>query len=232
VDYILCNHEAIQELLEKQPIFRKGKAITIHKGHDLSWYKDVLPIDLRELGIPEDAFVCTCVANARRMKGIKYLVEAMKYLPDDLPIHLILAGRGLASKDIMKIVISLPNRDHIHFPGFRKDGLEIVKASDIFVLASIKGESITKAVIEAMCLGKTPVITRIPGNRDLIIHKESGLMVPPKDPKAIAEAILTLYQDRSLCQQLGQNARHRIDTLLNARRTADEYYKFLCRISE
>lgn len=103
VDKIICNAKAIQELLEKQLFFPKGKAVTINKGHDLSWYEGVETMDIhKEFDIPKDAFVITCVANARRMKGMKYLTKAMDYIPIDKPIHLLLVGSGLDSPDIMK----------------------------------------------------------------------------------------------------------------------------------
>lgn len=232
VDYVICNHAAIQELLEGLLFFRKGKAITINKGHDLQWYDGIETMDLKNLGVPEGAFVCTCVANARRMKGIEYLVKAMDHLPVNLPIHLVMVGNELASRTVLKMVQDCPNKHKIHFTGFREDGLNIVKSSQVFVLASIKGESITKAVIEAMSLGIAPIITQIPGNRDLIVQKNSGLTVPPKDPKAIAEAILHMYHHPDLCKEYGKNARQRIDTQFNHKRTIREYKDFLERITQ
>ncbi len=127
----------------------------------------------------------------------------------------------------MKIVNNSPNKDKIHFAGFRKDGLSIVKSSNVFVLASIKGESITKSVIEAMALGIAPLITLIPGNRELIIDGESGLVVPMKNPQSLAEGMMKLYNNPELCKEYGQHAKERIDTVFNTQRTVEKYLSLL-----
>ncbi|MEX0813395.1 MAG: glycosyltransferase family 4 protein [Chitinophagales bacterium] len=225
VDKIICNAKAIQELFEKQLFFKKGKAVTINKGHDLNWYRAIEKTDLSEFGIPENAFVVSCVANARRMKGIKYLVKAMDYIPQAMPLHLLLVGKGLDSPDILKIVNKSPNKDKIHFAGYRKDGLNIVKASNVFALASITGESITKAVIEAMSIGIAPLITDIAGNRELVVNGESGIVVPSKNPEALAKGMIRLYENPELCEKYGQNAQERIDQVFNTKRTVEEYLK-------
>jgi len=227
VNKIICNANAIQELFERQLFFKKGKAVTINKGHDLSWYEGIEKTDLTVFGIPDDAFVITCVANARRMKGMKYLVKAMDFIPTNLPIHLLLVGTGLDSVEIMNIVSKSPNKDKIHFTGFRKDGLNIVKSSNAFVLASIKGESITKAVIEAMSLGIAPLITLIPGNRELVVNGESGLVVLMKNPKALAEGMVTLYNNPELCNKYGIQAKERIKTVFNTQQTVEGYFSLL-----
>ncbi|MBL4715640.1 MAG: glycosyl transferase family 1 [Bacteroidetes bacterium] len=220
VDKIVCNSKGVEELIQSQLFFDKRKTITINKGHLLEWYKDIIPIELSELGVPKGAFVVTCVANARSMKGISYLLKAMNDIPQDIPIHLMLVGRGMTTKQNISIVKNSTNKDKIHLIGFRNDSLRIVAASSCFVMVSIKGESITKAVMEAMALGIAPIITDIPGNRELVIDNESGLVVPSRNSKEITEAILKLYNDRELCNKLGESARNRIDTRFNNNYTA------------
>lgn len=227
VDKIVCNSKAIEELLHRQWFFKKEKAITINKGHSLQWYEKVEPLNLSEFGIPKNAFVAVCVANARTMKGIKYLLQATHYVPDDLPIYWLLVGRGLDDAQAKKIQANSPNKNKIIFTGFRPDGLSIVKASSTFVLASIKGESITKSVMEAMSLGIAPIITNIPGNRELVIHEESGLVVPSKNPKAIADAVIKLYQNPEMRNAYAENARKRINLHFNTGKTVSEYYNML-----
>ena len=220
VDKIVCNSKGVEEHIQSQLFFDKRKTITINKGHLLEWYKDITPLDLSELGVPKGAFVVTCVANARPVKGISYLLKAFHDIPTDHPIHLVLVGRRIDTKKNLDIINNSPNKDKIHLIGFRNDSLRVVAASYCFVMASIHGESITKAVMEAMALGIAPIITDIPGNRELVINNESGLVVPSRKPKEIAQAILELYNDRELCNKLGENARNRIDTRFNNNYTA------------
>ena len=220
VDKITCIAKAIEELLHRQLFFKKSKAITIHKGHSPDWYAGIQPNERKTLGgIPPDAFWVICVANNRRMKGIPYLLQSTCHLPPELPIHFLLVGKNFDAGGNLSLIEGSPNRDKIHLLGYRTDVLNIVAASDIFLLTSLFGEATTKAVIEAMSLGVAPVITDIPGNRGLVIHEKCGLVVPPKNPKAIAEAILKLYHDRTLCQAFGRKAREHIATDFNIRDT-------------
>jgi L-malate glycosyltransferase len=104
--------------------------------------------------------------------------------------------------------------------------LNIVAASDVFASASIKGESITKSIIEAMSLEVTPIITDIPGNVELCDHEDSGLVVKMKNPKELSDAILRLYNDRALCEKLAKNAKARIGSFLNTDRSIKEMKEF------
>lgn len=223
VDAVVCLVEAIRLLIRKNLFFNKDKAITINKGHDVTWYDPVNPVELKSLSIPEDAFVFVCVANVRTMKGMKYLLKATHYLPSESHAYLLLLGNGMDKFRFKKIIDTSPMRDRIINLGFRKDALSVVKSCNVFVLASIYGEAITKSVIEAMCLSVAPVITDIPGNVGLVINNESGLVVPPRDPKALADAMLKLSQDKELTKRLGQKAREHIDKNLNTKDTVKAF---------
>jgi glycosyltransferase involved in cell wall biosynthesis len=220
VDKIFCNSKGVEQVLQRQLFFDKSKAITINKGHDIEWYKEYHPVDIRkELGLPSNTFLLISVGNNRKMKGIPYMLQAFNQLPDDLPIHLLLVGHNMDTKENLKLINACGHNEKVHLLGFRKDVLNIVSACDVFVLASIYGESITKSVIEAMALGVAPIITDIPGNTELVINNESGLIARAKNSKDLSEAILTLFNDQPFCKQLGKNAKLRIANQLNAGQT-------------
>jgi len=222
VDKIICNSIGLEQYFRQQPFLDKSKLVTINKGHDLEWYRDVVPVDLRTLDIPDDAFVVSCMANVRPMKGIPYLLQAMNFIPPDLPIHLVLGGNSTDTSAFRRIAAASPNADKIHLLGYREDALGIVAASDVFVLASIKGESITRAVQEAMALGIAPVITDIPGNTELVNDGANGLVVPRKNAKALADAILRIYHDPELKRKFSEGARHHMATVLSHKNTVDQ----------
>lgn len=224
VDKIICIAEATRDLIRSQRLFGKSKAVHIKKGHDLSWYADVDPMDLSTFGISKEDFVVVCSANARKMKGIPYLIRTMGYV-SDFPIKLILLGNGMDRPEINKEIKKLPNKQNIIRPGFRDDVLSITKSCDIFALSSLFGEATTKAAIEAMSLGVTPVITDIPGNRGLVVDKECGLVVQIKRPKEMADAFLYLYKNRDECKKMGENAKLQIKTNFNIEDTVEAYIK-------
>jgi glycosyltransferase involved in cell wall biosynthesis len=227
VDYIVCNTSATEEVFHKQLFFDKSKTVVIEKGHDPAWYNQKPPYNMRqELGLSEDAFLLINAANNRDMKGIPDLLEAMAQLPLEADIHLLLVGRDMETAENRKIVEGTAAEQKVHFLGFREDVVQIVGGCNVFTLSSKYGEALTKAVIEAMAQKVTPVITDIPGNKELVVDGESGLVVPAQNPKAMVEAILKLYNDADLCNKLADQAYLRIQTRLSASETVNNYDKF------
>lgn len=226
VDKIWCIAESIEKCIKRQLFFDKNRAVTIHKGHDLNWYKNIEAIDRQALKeIPTDAFWVVNVANNRPIKGIDYFLQIMEFIPSELPIHLLLVGKNMDNKRNLTLIKNYPNKKNIHFLGFRTDVLNIVKASNVLVLSSIKGEGKTKAVIEAMSLGVTPVITKTSGNRGLVVDKKCGLVVPPRNPEEMAGAILKLYRNENLCKEYGKKAQLHIAEHFNIKTTVLEIKK-------
>ena len=223
VDKIFCNSKAVQDQINKQLLFNNSRTITINKGHSLEWYKDITPLKLEE--IPENSFTLCCTANDRPMKGITYLIEAINLIPKEIPIHLLIAGGSKEHFENLDIIKNAKKRDKIHVLGFRDDSLRIVKACDVFVSSSIKGESITKSVIEAMCLGTTPLITDIAGNKELHIKGADKLVVPAKNAKALADGMMFLYNNREQCKKWGKDAQKHIDQNVNHMDTVEKTYK-------
>lgn len=231
VDAIMCNSIGVEELFKRQLFFKKQKAVTINKGHDLTWYSAVEPFDIRrELSIPAETLLLVNVANNRRMKGIPYLLKAMVKLPKDVSIHLLLIGRDMDTKQNLEIIRKGNVETKVHFLGFRPNVLPIVAACDVFVLPSITGESITKSVIEAMSLAVTPVISDIRGNVELVEHGKSGLVFASKNVEAIAHCLLTLNNDREACKNMGYQAQVRIKNELNSKNAIAEVKRLYERI--
>ena len=225
IDVITCLADSVRDHLRRQ-LWRPEKAITVNKGHDLSWYASIEPLDLaNEFRLPPDAFTFVCVANARKMKGVRYLIAATHYLPPGLNIRVLLIGRDMDSPRIMRMVQRSPYRAHFVFPGYRNDALNIVAAANAFVLPSIKGEATPKAGLEAMSLGIAPILTAIPGNKGMIEDGIRGWIVPPKAPPAIAKAMQHLYEHPEQAQQMGAQARQRIATIFSTQRTVQEMRK-------
>ncbi|MBC2714640.1 MAG: glycosyltransferase family 4 protein [Desulfobacteraceae bacterium] len=194
------------------------RVVTIYKGHELSWYQSK-PADLSEFNIPPDAFVIGFAGRNRPRKGIDFLINAANWLPKGLPIHFILMGKLTDDKKLRRIIDQNPYRDNIHLPGFRSDVPAIASACDTFVQPSIDREGFARAVIESMVYATPPIVTDAGGLKELVVHDKSGIIVPQKDDKAIAEAILELYYNPDKKKTLGQNARQRIQNHFNSRTT-------------
>ncbi len=219
VDKVVCLADSIKDLLHQQKFFNQDKAITINKGHDPDWYKNITPFDLGEFNIPPNSFVVACMANARRFKGIKYLLEATHIAKEMPDLHLLLIGRDMTRGSLQQQITNSPMAERIHATGWRKDVLNILSSCHVFVLPSIGGEATTKSVIEAMSMGVAPIITDIYGNKGLVVHQECGLVVPPRDPGAIADAIYFYYTHPVLSQDHGQKAKIHIAKNFHIERT-------------
>ncbi len=214
IDRIICVAEAIRAyFLNMRPKFLRmppERPVTIYKGHSLEWYT-AQPADLRQFGVPDDAFRIACVANYRPRKGIEVLVEALGELPPDCNAHLLLVGQ-MDSPQLDKAIRRAGVAERVHRLGFRRDAPSITAACDVFVLPSIKREGLARSLIEAMAYGVAPIVTDCGGSPELVRHEQCGLVVPVGNASAIAAALLRLHSDPALRRRFGAAARDRIAT--------------------
>lgn len=224
VDKIICVADAIRRYLVNMKFlwwrFPADKAVTIYKGHELSWYQ-APAVPRGELGIPQDAFVVGCTANERPRKGLPYLIEAAALLPPDAGIHFLLIGNITGEKTLQAIERS-PAKERIHLAGYRRDAPQILASCDACILPAVKREGLPKAIIEGMVHSVTPIVTNSGGSPELIEHGKSGLIIVPRSSQAIADAILQLYEDRSACRQMGGEARLRIQRDFHISKTIEQ----------
>jgi glycosyltransferase involved in cell wall biosynthesis len=209
VSRIVCVAEAVRESLLKV-VYNPEKLTTIYKGHDLRWYDATERADLTALGVPSGEFTVCCVANNRPRKGADVLVRAAGLIPPGTPIHFLLIGRDMDQEPVRSLVAASPLREQIHLLGFRENVLGIVAACQASVLPATKREGLPKTVIESMVHGVTPIVTTTGGSAELVEDGVSGLVVPPGDPQALANAVLRLYSDPDANRRMGSRARQRI----------------------
>ena len=218
LDMILCVSKAVENYMLSLKIPQK-KLLTIYKGHNVEWYSKQ-KADKSILGIEKDEFVVSCVANMRPVKGVDILIESIKYIPKELKIKFVLVGEV---KGIDPDKLDSDTKNKIIFTGYRKDAIAIIGLSNTFVMPSRGREGLPKAVIEAMSQSVTPIVTNVGGMPELVIHEESGLVVPPESPEDLAKAIQRLYFDRELNTKLGANAKERVRRSFNVEHTVDRY---------
>lgn len=120
--------------------------------------------------------------------------------------RLVLVGSGPAQASLQAHARELGLGSQVQFPGTRSDPEVVLRASQVFLLPS-RSEGMSNALLEAMATGLACVATRIGGNSDLLEHEETGLLVPPGDVAALADALLALLEDPGLRDGLGTAAR-------------------------
>lgn len=232
IDRIICVAEGVRRYLLEDVRWMglklaPGKVVTIHKGHRLEWYQQQ-PLDLGEFGIPAGAMVVAVASRLRPRKGLPELVRALGLTDPTRDIHLLFIGHE-GNEAIRKVMAGLPHPERVHFTGFRSDAPAIMAASDVCCLPVLRGEGLSRAVIEGMAYGVTPLVTDVGGNAELVVDGESGLVVAPGDEAALAQAMEYLYDHPELRQAMGYAARQRIERHF---RSADTVEKTLALYRE
>ncbi len=166
----------------------------------------------RTLGLEREGALVACTCRASVEKGVDHLLRAFDRLGPGSgggwgPPLLGYAGDGPAFRDLQALRDSLPSRDRIHLLGYRPDRGVLLDAADVCVVPSVWQEGFGLAVVEAMARGKPVVATRVGGIPEIIRDGVTGLLVPPGDESALANAIGSLLENRETAAEMGRNAR-------------------------
>ena len=145
-----------------------------------------------------------CIARLSEQKGLTYLIEAMSLLTAK-NIRLFIVGDGELRNELENKVEELNLQDSVIFLGYRKDIVECINSFDFCVLPSVF-EGFGLVAIEAFMNSKTLIATDIPGLNEVVTNK-NGILVPAKDPTALASAIDKLAMDATLRQELASQAK-------------------------
>lgn len=230
IDALICVCNSVEENVKKNLKFWKTPTARIYKGHNLSWYQDVPNFNFQEFDLPQNAFVVTLASSVRKVKGVEYFLKAANYLPQNLPIYLLLAGDRTDNEAMQKLRAQTQNKENVLLLGYRPDILSIVKSSDVFVLPTIGVEGLSRSVIEAMSL-KTPVIsTKCGGPEEIIKQNETGFLIDKKQPKAIADAILHLYKHPELRKEFAEKGQKRIEQNFHVNQTIQDTFALYKKI--
>lgn len=161
------------------------------------------------LGIPRDAVVAITVANYRKEKDYPNLLNAVRLaVRESSRLHVLVVGQGPLEDEVRRLHGELQLDGRVHLLGFRADVPALLAAADIFVLGSVN-EGLPVAIMEAMAAGLPIAATDVGGVSESVQPDVCGLIVPPKSPEALAEALLRLVRDAELRSRLGRQARDR-----------------------
>ena len=164
----------------------------------------------RQLEIPADALVVGTVAGFLGKKGYRYFVEtAAEVVKTNSGIHFVAFGDGWLKPRMEEMVERLGLQSHVAFPGWASDPRAKMPMFDIYICASTI-EGMSNALLEAMAESRPVVATDVGGNSENVLDGVSGFLVPPADPAAMAAKILTLADDPSLRDHMGEAGRKRV----------------------
>ena len=199
-------------LVEKLGISSE-KIRTIYNGIDLA--KFLLPNRnghyKEEWKLPKDAKVVAMVARMSRQKDYATFLEAAKKVTKQFPnTYFVLVGDGPLRPQIERKIQELNLGVQTRVLGACKDAWEIIQHVDVCALAT-HYEGCSNIIMEAMAASRPIVATDVGGNRELIVHGQTGLLVPPKDSNALASAIQEFLRDAQKAKIMGEAARNRTE---------------------
>jgi L-malate glycosyltransferase len=216
VDRFIAISEAIRRVLVAGGV-EPSRVAMVHSGVDLARFEAVPPNRFREeLGFPPDAPVIGNVAHMADHKDLRTLLAAMpSVLAAEPRARLVLVGDGELRGALEAQATELDLRHAVVFTGFRTDVPQWLDFFDIFVMSSHL-EGLCTSVLDALAMRKPVVVTTAGGLPEIVRHEEHGLLVPPKDPEALAAAILRLLRDRELGRRLAEAGRRRVEAEFSA----------------
>jgi glycosyltransferase involved in cell wall biosynthesis len=175
-----------------------------------------------DLGWPPDRPVVGTVARLHRQKGVVNLLRAAPEILSAFPeVKIAVVGDGPQSGSLRREAQRLGLEGRLLFLGERKDAASVMALFDIFVLPSL-WEGLPFVLVEAAALGKPIIATAVDGVPEILEDGKTGLLVPPKDPSALAEAVIRLLRDNEGARRLGERARALVPPRFPLRRMIDQ----------
>jgi glycosyltransferase involved in cell wall biosynthesis len=186
----------------------------------------------RELGLGMGTPLVTQI-GVREPKGNDDLLAAFSRIRAARPdARLLLVGARPEKRAALEALVRAGGlRDAVIIWGYRDDVPDILAASDVSVDASHEGLGITGALRESLAMERPVVATRAMGNPELVGHEEHGLLVPPRDPEALARAILRLLADPAWAKSLGRAGRQRVVAGFSTRAKVDRLENLYARVA-
>ena len=224
-DRISAVSGSVARVMTEEQGIAANKVRVVHNGIEASLYGGAADGAALKaaLGIPRSAPVVGNVARLFPNKDHGTLLRAFKRVVERVSsATLLIAGEGPLRGEVEAEVRRLQLSGTVHLLGNRRDIPALLRVFDLFVLSSVK-EGLPMALLEAMAAGKPVVATEVDGNPELVVHEGTGLLVPPGNPDALAEAICRLLQDQGAAQRMGRQGRERVRRLFTFERMADAY---------
>jgi glycosyltransferase involved in cell wall biosynthesis len=221
LDKFTDHYVAVSEALKKEGIQNRiltsNKITVIHNGIELRNFNKNFNViqKKKELGIEMSRTIIGTVTRFEPQKAIHDFLVAVSYVKKTYPdIKVVIAGDGPLRREIEKLINDLKLNDNITLLGWRNDVPEILAVLDIFCQSSL-WEGCPMVLLEAMAVGKPIIATNVGGVKEIVEDDNTGILVPPADPKAMGDAIVKLMNNKEKTMKMGMNGRRRAESFFN-----------------
>ncbi|MFC1658433.1 glycosyltransferase family 4 protein, partial [Candidatus Omnitrophota bacterium] len=215
-DTVITVSEGVKQSIKTAKI-EESKVKVIYNGIDQNEYKisvEQTASIKREFNLDNNCKIVGQVGQIIKRKGIMYFIKMAELVMKEMQnVKFLLVGDDKNEPGYMRemqgLVDNLKLSKHIIFTGFRKDIPQLISLMDIAVLSSL-AEGLGMVLIEAMFLNKPVIATDIPGVNEVIENNITGLLVPPRDYRAMAKGVLTLLSDKDYAARLVKSAKNKV----------------------
>jgi len=215
---VVTTGEALRRQLIETLKLKENHVVSIPTGIDLTRFTKARKADL---GIPQGALVFGIAATLRSWKGHQHLLDAFSMISSRGNFHLLIAGDGPQRPFLEASIAASGLQDRIHLLGHRDDVPEVLAAMDCLVLPSYANEGVPQAIMQAMAMGLPVISTRVGAIEEAVSEGKTGLFVPPKDPPALAAAMLDLAQSSEKRIRFGRAGRQVAEEKFSLERMLD-----------
>lgn len=205
---LFSDHIITESYCEKNRLISNGvknkKVTVISNSVDMVKFskKNSIPVLRKEYNIAEPCVCFGIIARLSKEKRHSDFIAAAKAAHIEMPDSFyFIVGDGPEKEKILKEVKGC--EDYIILTGARKDIPDVLKSIECFVLSS-EVESLPLSIREAMSMSLPVIATDVGGIREAVIHGITGVVVPPKNPELLAEAMLQIAKDREAAKKLGE----------------------------
>jgi glycosyltransferase involved in cell wall biosynthesis len=201
VDRYIAVSEYLRQRLTQSFDRPAQKSVVIPNGVDPDSYRATVDADLRAcLSACERFRVVLSLSRLDPEKGLPVLLRALAELPE---VQVAIAGDGPQRSELVALADELNIADRVAFLGHRDDVAQLLACCDVFVQPSLN-EALPLGPLEAMCAGKPVVASAVGGTPEVVRSEETGVLVPPADPHALAVAIDGVLSDPARAAALAQ----------------------------
>jgi glycosyltransferase involved in cell wall biosynthesis len=235
-DTTLCCSQAVQKIVIKKYGLKEDKCEVIYNGVVFEKYgfktEEIQKAKAEAQGEQvfsslNASFIVVSIGRLiNQMKGYSYLIEAIYCLKSQFGDSsvLIIVGDGPDKRMLEDQVKTLNLEEQVKFIGEQYTISEFLKKTDVFLLASVS-EGFPNVLLEAMSFSKPVVATRIGGIPEVVVEGETGLLVPARDPKALADAIFYMKTHPMEAHEMGRRGRKRVEECFSIDKTVAHYEK-------
>ena len=231
VERFICASSFIRSMLTSDGI-SPDRTTVVYEGVNIGHIGTAPKLDVhKEFCLGRNTLVVGNVAALVPHKGQRYLVDAAALVIREVPnASFLIAGEGELNGALQRQIKQLHLEKHVILTGFRSDVLSLHKSFDLFVMSSIS-EGLGTSALDAMACGRPVIATKVGGLSEVVINRETGLLVPARNAEALATGITRLLQDNVLRNTYGQAALARARVTFNAERmvqqTLDVYHQLV-----